>query len=85
MNLKGAYTTGRGVLAINDALAGDIYEYQKETDRNTLLISIQYGDTANATTSSPVVSTLALLFNLTNSVTIKVSYATSNICLLLNN
>jgi len=71
---EGALSNGSGILDIDPLLVDDLYDYQKKYYRNTILASILYNDTANATISNPILSCLSLLMNPVNTMT--VSFAT---------
>jgi len=64
-----------------ESLAYDIYEYQKAENRETVVVSITYGENTNASVAHPIVSTLSLLMNFSNNVTVRMCPVSSKILL----
>jgi hypothetical protein len=60
-----------------ESLAYDIYEYQKETNRETIVTALTYEDNADATVAHPIVAILSFLMNISNQGTVRVSRASS--------
>ena len=77
--IKGALTNGSGILDIDPLLVDDLYDYQKKYYRNTIIASISYNDTANATISNPILSCLSLLMNPVNTMTVSFATIPSNV------
>jgi len=63
-----------------ESLAYDIYEYQKQENRETVVASVTYGDNADASVAHPIMSTLSLMMNFSNSATVRLCPVTSNSC-----
>lgn len=74
---EGAITNGKGVLDMYESLAYEIYEYQKETNRDTVVTALTYEDNADATVSHPIVATLSFLMNISNQATVRISRASN--------
>ncbi len=68
-----------------ESLAYDIYEYQKQENRTTYVASIAFGDNANASVNHPLKSTISLLMNPTNNVTVRLTPVSSKILQNENN
>lgn len=60
-----------------ESLTSDIYHYQDKSKKDTIAVSISYGDNAEASVAHPIVASLSLMMNLTNKVTVRLCPITS--------
>lgn len=68
---KGATTNGKGVLEMPEGLAYDLYEYQKQENRETVVATVIFNENEEASVSHPIIASLSFLMNWSNPATVR--------------
>jgi len=63
---EGATTNGKGVLEMPEGLAYDLYEYQKQENRETVVATVIFNENEEASVAHPIVASLSFLMNWSN-------------------